>query len=296
MKERERMGIEVSDIALMPQEILHNRYQIQEIHYLGQMTIVYFGWDMQQNRQVVIKEFMPYRVANRDMDGKTVICRSQAHQKHFQEAKHAFEEECLFIQKLKDLKKPYTGCVVQYLDRFEENGTEYLITEKIHGKSLQDYIENGEDFSVRDTMRYLVAIVRQIHKKGIIHCDIKPSNIILDEQGRVILVDFGSACYKKAKKSKLAFVSRGYSAPELYQDGRIDCKTDIYSIGAVLYYMLTDYQLPAPNDYDEEEELPSISEFIQIPSALEKVIMKTLHRDRHKRLGSLLWLQIILNN
>ncbi len=289
------MGIEVSDIALMPQVILHERYQIQEIHYLGQITIVYFGWDIRQNREVVIKEFMPYSAANRDMDGRTVICRSRAYSARFLEAKRAFEEECRFIQKLKDLRKPYPGCVVKYLDCFEENGTKYLITEKINGKSLQDYIENGEDFSVRDVMKSLVAIVRQVHKQGIIHCDIKPSNIVLCEDGRVTLVDFGSACYKKGKKNKMAFVSRGYSAPELYHDGRIDCKTDIYSIGAVLYYLLTDYQLPSPDEYEEEEDITPISEFIEIPTALEKIIMRTLHRDRSKRLGSLLWLQIALN-
>ncbi len=289
------MGIEVSDIALMPQVILHQSYQIQEIHYLGQLTIVYFGWDLQRNRQVVIKEFMPYSVANRDMDGKTVICRSRALSTRFQEAKDAFEEECKVLQKLKKLRKPYQGCVVQYLDSFEENGTRYLITERINGKSLQDYIENGEDFSVRDTMKNLVAIVRQVHKQGIIHCDIKPSNIILDESGRVTLVDFGSACYKRGRRSKLAFVSRGYSAPELYHDGKIDCKTDIYSIGAVLYYMLTDYQLPSPDDFDADEAITPISEFIEIPPALEKIIMRTLHRDQSKRLGSLLWLQIALN-
>ena len=169
------------------------------------------------------------------------------------------------------------------------------MTEKINGKSLQDYIENGENFSVRDTMKNLVAIVRQIHKQGVVHCDIKPSNIILCEDGKVVLVDFGSACEKKGKRNKMAFVSRGFSAPELYHDGKIDFKTDIYSIGAVLYYMLTDYQLPSPDDYEEEEDIPPISEFIDIPAALEKIIMRTLHRDRRKRLGSLLWLQIALN-
>ena len=112
------MGIEVSDIALMPQVVLHQRYQIQEIHYLGQITIVYFGWDMQQNKEVVIKEFMPYSVANRDMDGRTVICRSKAHRGRFLETKKAFEEECRFIKRLKNTRKPYSGCVVQYLNSF----------------------------------------------------------------------------------------------------------------------------------------------------------------------------------
>jgi len=91
------------------------------------------------------------------------------------------------------------------------------------------------------------------------------------------------------------FASRGYSAPELYHGGKIDEKTDIYSIGAILYYMLTDCQIPAPDDYDDSEEIPSISEMIQIPKDLEEVIMKSVQRDRDKRLGSLALMKKVLN-
>lgn len=288
------MGIEVSDIALEPQNILHQRYQIQEVHYLGKTAIVYFGLDSFENKEIVIKEFMPYNLANRDMDGKTVVCRSGAYKEQFCKLKEAFLAECECIARLKKLKKPYEGCVLKYLDSFSENGTQYLITEKIQGKSLQDYIENGEDFSVRLTMQHLVAIVRQIHKRGIIHCDIKPSNIILKEDGQVVLIDFGSANYQKHKKNDMIFVSRGYSAPELYHNGEIDYRADIYSLGAVLYYMLTDSQLPEPDDYDEQEKIPPISDFIEIPSLLEKVILSALNRNKKKRLKSILLLQIML--
>lgn len=289
------MGIEVSDIALAPRVVLHQRYEIQEVHYLGQTGIVYFGEDFQENREIVIKEFMPYSIANRDMDGKTVICKSKGYKDQFQKFKKAFDAECECIFKLKGLKKPYEGCVLKYLDSFAENGTRYLITEKIKGKSLQDYIENGEDYSVRSAMQQLVAIVRQIHKRGIIHCDIKPSNIILDDEDKhVTLIDFGSASFKKKGQNGMVFVSRGYSAPELYHGGKIDYRADIYSIGAVLYYVLTDSQLPDPDDYDEQEDIPPISNFIDIPPLLEKVILSTLNRNKKKRLKSIYLLQLML--
>lgn len=288
------MGIEVCDIALSPRVVLRQRYQIDEVHYLGQIAIVYFGTDLYDGKKVVIKEFMPYNIANRDMDGKTIVCRSKGCREQFNRLKNSFVSECECITKLKDLKKPYEGCVIKYIDTFCENQTHYLITERVQGKSLQDYIENGEDFSVRVTMQYLVAIVRQIHKRGIIHCDIKPSNIVLQDDGRIVLIDFGSARHDKSSEDNIVFVSRGYSAPELYHDEKIDYRVDVYSMGAVLYYMLTDSQLPEPDDFDEHETIPPISDFIEVPHLLERVIMSMLERNKKKRLKSILLLQIML--
>lgn len=290
------MNFEVSDIALPEDTILKERYRVEEVHYLGHIGIVYFGVDLLQNTEVVIKEFMPYQIANRDLDGKSVVCKGIRCQKQFEKARESFDQECEYVYRLRDITQPYAGCVIQYLDAFEENDTRYLITDKIRGRSLQDYLENGEDFSVRDVVNMLVDIVAQIHKRKIIHCDIKPSNMILTEDGRLVLIDFGSACYKKiGTTDEMLFVSRGYSAPELYHGGRIDEKTDIYSIGAVIYYLLTDCQIPAPDDYDENEEIPAISEFIDIPESLENIIMRMVSRDKKKRPSSLFLLKIILN-
>lgn len=288
------MNIEVSDIALPIGTVLKQRYEIKEVYYLGQFGIVYFGIDTARSKDVVIKEFMPYNLANRDMDGVSVVCKSKGLNKQYKQAMAAFVRECDIVKKLRNVKKPYKNCILKYHASFVENNTVYLLTDRIEGRSLQDYIENGDDFSVRDTMKMLVAIVRQIHKKGIVHCDIKPSNIILGEDGKVVLIDFGSACIPKSKGNSMVFVSRGFSAPELYHGGKIDRRADIYSIGAVLYYMLTDYQLPEPDDYEEQEEIPRISEFVEIPEHLENIILKTLNRNKKKRPRSLFLLQIIL--
>ena len=288
------MSIEVSDIALNPNLILHDKYQIQEVYYLGQTAIVYFGRDLLTNNEVVIKEFMPHALANRDMDGKTIICKSKKYLNMWEKSRDAFAFECEQVYTLRTLKKPYEGCVLKYLDDFDENGTKYLITEKINGKSLQDYIESGEKFSIRQTMQEVVDIVAQIHKNNIVHCDIKPSNIILREDGKAVLIDFGSSVKKDCLQREITFVSRGYSAPELYHGEKIDKKTDIYSIGAILYHLLTDYQLPEPDDYDEQEEIPPLSQFVEISQFLEKVILASIQRDRKKRLNSLALMQAVL--
>ena len=68
--------MEINDIALPVGISLKNRYQLRETYYIGPMSIVYMGYDMQTGKQVVIKEFCPYKLSNRDMDEKSIVCRS----------------------------------------------------------------------------------------------------------------------------------------------------------------------------------------------------------------------------
>lgn len=111
--------------------------------------------------------------------------------------------------------------------------------------------------------------------------------------GNVVLIDFGSACYKGRESLPLQFVSRGYSAPELYDGSPSGYQTDIYSIGVLLYYLLTDYQLPAPDEM-EGEEVPNISEIHPVPPRLEAAIMGAIERDPARRMQSLKKLEHVL--
>lgn len=287
--------MDVSDIALPSGTVLHGKYQINTIYYWGHTGIVYLSTDQDSGRTVVIKEYCPYYLANRDMDGKTVICKGKSFEKKYLQAFEAFAKECMIVQKMSDLNRPYAGCTLQYIDYFEENSTIYLVTELVEGKSLEEYILQGEEFSVRNVCLSLVKIVRQVHKRGIIHRDIKPSNIILSKEGKVVLIDYGSACYIGESNADVVFVSRGFSAPELYRNEKSGVETDIYSIGALLYYVLTDYQLPAANEIEDEREIPFISEFTPISTLLQHIIFQTLKLRRKKRLKHLGVLQWILS-
>jgi len=287
--------IAVSDIALPDGTVLYGKYRIDTIYYWGHTGIVYLSTDMEKEKTVVVKEYCPYYFANRDLDGKKVICKGRSFQKSFQQAREAFEKECSIVRKISDLNRPYVGCTLQYIDYFEENDTIYLVTELVEGKSLEEYILSGEDFSVRNVCLSVVKIVREVHKRGIIHRDIKPSNIILSKEGKVVLIDYGSACYKDEKNTDVVFVSRGFSAPELYKNEKSGVETDIYSIGALLYYVLTDFQLPAANDIESEDEIPLISEFTPISRLLQYMILKALRLKKKRRLRSLCALQWILS-
>ena len=72
------MDIEVEDIALEAQTILHGRFQIREVHYIGEQGITYIGYDKVRNKDFIIKDFMPYRIANRDLDHRSVLCRGSS--------------------------------------------------------------------------------------------------------------------------------------------------------------------------------------------------------------------------
>ena len=164
----------------------------------------------------------------------------------------------------------------------------------MEGKSLEDYINQGQNYSIRECMLSLVRIVEQIHKMGILHRDIKPSNIIIRPDGLLTLIDFGSSCFIKDTGNKPQFVSRGYSAPELYNGEPSTRQTDIYSIGALLYYILTDYQIPPANEMEEGEKIPTISEFHKVPKRLEKAVMKAIEASPEKRTKHLYQLKILL--
>ena len=95
--------IDVSDIALPSGTLLHQRYQIDTIYYWGQTGIVYLSTDQTNGKVVVIKEYCPYYLANRDLDRKTVICKGKGYKKSYLQARDAFAKECKIVQKLRRL-------------------------------------------------------------------------------------------------------------------------------------------------------------------------------------------------
>ena len=283
------MEIDVYDIALKNGTRLKGQYVIEQVYYWGHTGILYLATDIFTKEKVAVKEFCPYFYANRDMDGKTVICKGKRYERAFESAYQAFLQECEIVKKLLNLKETHEGYILRYQDNFVENGTAYLITEFIEGISLDEAVEKEMDFPFKTSMRKLIKLVQAIHKIGIYHRDIKPSNIIFRKNGSIVLIDFGSACYKKRQNMELIFVSRGYSAPELYTRTPSGPQTDIYSIGALLYYLLSGRQLPGADERMKQENMEPLENFVELPKSVSYMIGKALNLERKKRLKSL-WL------
>lgn len=288
------MEIDVYDIALEAGSNLKERYVIQQVYYWGHTSILYLATDTYTKETVAVKEFCPYFYANRDMDGKTVICKGKRYERAYHNAYQAFKQECEIVKKLLALKETQQGYILQYQDDFEENETAYLVTEFIAGHSLDEIVENDMDFPFRQCMVTLIKIVRAIHNEGIYHRDIKPANIIFRNNGSLVLIDFGSACYKKHQNTELVFVSRGYSAPELYTRRLSTKETDIYSIGALLYYLLSGRQMPGAEERMKKDEMQPLASVVNVPKSIDYVIKKSVELSQKKRLKSLWLLQKVL--
>ena len=189
--------------------------------------------------------------------------------------------------------------IVNLLDVGKDNDMRYIVMEYVPGKTLKDLIrERGRiapETAVRMVIRILAA-VDHAHKNGIVHRDIKPQNILVDASGKVKVADFGIARLKTAQTTRVddkqnsALGSVHYFSPEQASGEVADEKSDLYSVGVVLYEMLTG-QVPFDGDTAVSVALKHVSEEPRsmrelnpaISRALDEVVMRALAKDSARR-------------
>lgn len=285
--------IDVSDIGLQIDAILNKRYKISSYMSLGNMTVVYKGFDCENNESVLIKELAPISLINRDLNQRDIVPKNRVCQDKLELLKGSFENEIEILKKLADKKYGLTGNVPGYKDHFYENNTVYLITTYYEGRDLQKRIEDREELSFCDISRKIVAVVEKVHRAGIIHRDIKLSNIFIRNDGEIVLLDFGSACDMKDDLTAARYVSNGFSPPELYEEKESTLWVDIFTIGAALYQMLTGVR-PVQYNARNEMYIVDIGEYVNIPCVLAWAIMKMLELKKDKRLKKLWVIKMLL--
>ena len=167
------------------------------------------------------------------------------------------------------------------------------------GITLKEYILENKVQDEKININYILKIflkvartVCKIHKKGIIHCDLKPSNILVNIRGNIRIIDFGSSL-RKGEKVDFIEVSEGYSPIEVYSEKvQIDERTDVYSLSALLYFMLCGKKIDGAVKRFYKPELEFAREVIlgfeKIGKfkEVEKIIKKGLEFERKKRFGS----------
>ncbi|MBU0655161.1 MAG: SEL1-like repeat protein [Gammaproteobacteria bacterium] len=228
------MGIELEN-ALKPDSRLES-FVVQEVLGAGGFGITYKAYAEHLGAYVAIKEFFPVDNAVRK-DGVTVAPRSSKDQEFFQYGLDAFKEEARTLARFAG--HPNIVHVYHYL---EANGTAYMVMQYEQGQTFGQWLQTHPTPSQEQLLTLLIPVLdglREVHKQNYLHRDIKPDNIYIRSDGRPLLIDFGSARQTLGSRSRsLAIVlSEGYAPTEQYsRNGDLGPWTDIYAIGASLYY------------------------------------------------------------
>jgi len=239
----------------------------------GGMGEVYLAQDLRLDRKVALKFLSPQLCDNED-------CRRR------------FRREAQAVAALEH------DNIVTVYEVAEHKGRPFLSMQYVPGQSLRDIIKSGP-ISWSDAVKYSLSVCRGLrvaHQKGITHRDIKPSNIMVDNQGRARLVDFGLATVvgkKRLTRSGAAVGTLGYVAPEIVLGEQADGRSDIFSIGALLYEMITGHQPFLKNSegatlhavvHDSPQPVATLQS--DVPEELQSVITRAIEKKREERYQS----------
>jgi serine/threonine protein kinase len=185
--------------------------------------------------------------------------------------------------------------------RVESPDGEFLVLEYVEGKSLRNYIGENAPLPLSETLSIadqLSEVVEYLHAHGVFHRDLKPENIIIGPDGKIYIVDFGSALLEGTRRVTWrfggnAFGTPDYMAPEQIQGKRGDARTDVYALGIILYEMLTgtvpfsgDNALSVMNQHLTANPIPPRKLQPSIPPGIEAIILKSIRRNPDERYQS----------
>jgi len=281
------MEVDINDICLPKGIMLRNRFEIESVLSVSDLSIVYRGYDNVNGIKCIIKEYYPKGKVLRAMDGKTVVFKMPTFRHKYDERLSNFLNEGAVLKKLNH--KNIAKCI----DYFVENDTGYIILEFYEGKTLDRYIKDENNFLISEQFKKIcipfVKAVNYIHKKGIIHRDIKPKNIIVNGSLGPVIIDFGSACINRKNVKKRIAYTPGYSPLEFYSDKSNQGKySDLYSVAATLYFYLCGKPPEKVTDRVIEDKIEDVRKYNNyISRFFSKAIMKNLSVDYKKRFSSL---------
>ncbi len=282
-------------ICLKPFTVLQNKYMIGRVIGIGGFGITYIGWDLNLQTYIAIKEYYPDSYASRDNgETQTMVLPNVNKKDIYDKGLKRYVEEAQNLSKFYQLQG-----IVSVKDFFYENGTGYIVMEYINGINLKEYLNNAggklPEQTVLALMKPVLESLYQIHNAGLVHRDISPDNIMVDSEGKIKLIDFGSARGQSAETDKTytVILKHGYApAEQYYAKGNQGPWTDIYSLCATMYKMLTG-QIP-PNSVErmENDEYIPVSQCgVAISPRTEAVLQKGLavkSNDRYQNIGQLL--------
>ncbi|MBR1866295.1 MAG: protein kinase, partial [Lachnospiraceae bacterium] len=264
--------------CLTPGTILGNHFIVGTVIGFGGFGITYKCYDTTLGITVAAKEFYPMGLVNRSPGQSKVGLLSGDRRTQYREQLKRFLMEAQSVAQFGKAKD-----IVNIYDYFEENGTAYIIMEYIDGILLKDYLEKQGAMPPDVAMSVIMPIieaVKKIHSKGIIHRDISPDNIFITDENSIKIFDFGAAQLNNSKEGMAGekVIKVGYSAPEQYRDkNRQGFYTDIYSVGAILYQMLTGRKPIESTEREYKDKMRSPMELgVKVNSNVDRAVMEAM--------------------
>jgi eukaryotic-like serine/threonine-protein kinase len=253
-----------------PETIIDGRYKVLSRLGSGGMADVYLAEDRLLGRQLAVKVLH-----------------------------HHFAEDQEFVERFRREASSAAGLshpnIVAIFDRGEWNGTYYIAMEYVAGRSLKTVVrEQGalDPATAIDIVTQILRAARFAHKRGVIHRDLKPHNVIIDEEGRARVTDFGIA---KAGASDMTLTgsimgTAQYLSPEQAQGHAVSARSDLYAVGIILYELLTgsvpfDGETAVAIAFKQVSAQPRPPSELQpgLPPALDAVVLRALAKDPEQR-------------
>jgi len=231
----------------LPAGTVLREWRIEEVLGVGGFGIVYKAKGIYFNELVAIKEYFPSSISERNSEETVVPIDSDAEEVHALGLKKFVEEAKLLLNLSTPTRHPN---IVSVRSLFEIHGTAYMVMDFEDGLSLSKVLKQGRRFNERSLWNILHPIaegLERAHRVGVLHRDIKPPNILINEDNRPVLIDFGSARFEAAEatSTKVTFHTPPYAAIEQYVKTYTQGPwTDIYALGVVMYECITGEKPP----------------------------------------------------
>ncbi|MBU3853790.1 MAG: SEL1-like repeat protein [Candidatus Paraprevotella stercoravium] len=260
----------------------NGRYRIECILGQGGFGITYRAVQSSLGRTVAIKEFFMKDYCERVEDSSHVTMGTQSSREMVLRYRDKFEKEARTLAKL---EHPH---IVRVIDVFQENNTSYYVMEYAEGMSLKQRVDEGGALSEAEAVNYISQVadaLKYLHIRNICHLDVKPANILTRSNGDAILADFGLAKQYDEEGGETSTTpigrSKGYAPPEQYMTEGIkdfSPETDVYALGATLYFLLTG-NTPPESVLLNEQNL----DLTLLPPRMMQVIQTTMQFRRADR-------------
>ena len=288
-------SVKAESFALKPGMILDGKYLVGEMLGQGGFGITYIGFDLLLEQKIAIKEYFPMSTGMVSREGRSTVVWSDAvmQKSGVEKGFDSFLKEARKMAKLRSIPS-----VVGVNSVFIQNETAYIVMDFIEGETLLKKLQREGPMDYGTCVSLMTPIMQalsEVHKHGIIHRDISPDNIMVQNDGRLILLDLGAAKDLDIQgkdgnmQSSQMVAKQGFSPVEQYgRDGKIGSWTDVYAMAATIYYCCTGVLPPSATDRTIDDTLTCRPRLTKEEFDVLAFCMNVLPQNRPQNMDALL--------